>query len=301
MQLTKEIFQKLQTSVDFFQSFSNGELLGLLKLAATEVFEDDEIIFKEGTRGDKMYIILAGTVRISRPIGGGKEETLVKLQPGACFGEMGIIDQSPRSARATASDGKAVLLSIREHVLSQSNTLIAFKLFRNFATTLAGRLRETNEKLQESAQKDRNSSQQMKDLIKKKVEGGEGVNFSSADLTGADLSGTFLNNANLKEAQLTGATLRETKLKQANFNDANLIKAQITDVEFNAVQFKGANFTAAQFENCKFNNCRFEAVNLAGADLSSSMGEVIKAPIEEQPDPNTSPDEEGDAGDSAEA
>ncbi|MDT8446464.1 MAG: pentapeptide repeat-containing protein [bacterium] len=278
MQLTKEIFQKLQTSVDFFKSFSNGELLGLLKLAATEVFDPDEVIFKEGTRGDKMYIILAGTVRISRPIGGGKEEVLVKLGPGACFGEMGIIDQSPRSARATADGDKAVMLTIKESVLSQSNTLIAFKLFRNFATTLAGRLRETNEKLQETAQKDRSSSQQMKDLIKKKVEGGEGVNFQGAALNNADLSGCFLNNANLKEAVLVKARMSETKLKEANFTDANMTSAHFENIEFNEANFSNVMLAAAVFKDCKFNNCHFKAVNLSGADLSSSVADAIKNP-----------------------
>ncbi len=74
MQLSKDIFLKLKESVSFFSSFSTGELLALLKLANSESFSDGEIIFKEKTHGDKMYIILTGTVRISKYLGNKKEE-----------------------------------------------------------------------------------------------------------------------------------------------------------------------------------------------------------------------------------
>ena len=76
MQLSKDIFLKLKETVSFFASFSTGELLALLKLANSESFEDGEIIFKEKTHGDKMYIILTGTVRISKYLGNKKEEEI---------------------------------------------------------------------------------------------------------------------------------------------------------------------------------------------------------------------------------
>ncbi|OGH01827.1 MAG: hypothetical protein A2600_10555 [Candidatus Lambdaproteobacteria bacterium RIFOXYD1_FULL_56_27] len=280
MQLTKEIFTKLQSSVDFFKSFTNGELLALLKLASTEVFEADQIVFKEGTRGDKMYIILSGTVRISRPIGGGKEEVLVKLTGGACFGEMGIIDQSPRSARATADGGTTVLLSIKESLLSQSNTLIAFKLFRNFSITLAGRLRETNEKLQGSSERDRNSSAKMKELVKKKLESDSSL--AGADLSGADLSGCFLNNANFKDANLIRAKLSDAKLKETNFTGAKMSGATLQNLEFNEVKFANVDLSASVMKDCKFNNCTFSGTNLSGADLSSSLASVVDGAKKEE-------------------
>ena len=74
MQLTKEIFTRLKEGVVFFENFNDGELLALLKSTQREVFEDNEIVFKEGTRGDKMYIVITGQVRISRSIGRNQEE-----------------------------------------------------------------------------------------------------------------------------------------------------------------------------------------------------------------------------------
>ncbi|OGG94125.1 MAG: hypothetical protein A2527_09785 [Candidatus Lambdaproteobacteria bacterium RIFOXYD2_FULL_50_16] len=269
MQLTKEIFVKLQESVEFFRSFTNGELLNLLKLAQTESFKDEEVVFREGTRGDKMYIILSGKVRISRPLGGGKEETLVVLESGACFGEMGIIDQSPRSARATAT-GSAVLMSIGAPVLGQANSGVAFKLYRNFSVMLAGRLRDSNAKVQDIAEKDRNSSQKIKDMLKKKMEGKD-ANMQGADLNYADLSGTYMNNANLAKSNLVRTTFKDTKLKGANFSNAKFAASQFANVEFEETNFAGGDFSGAVFKNCNFGNCDFKAAQFQGADLSASM------------------------------
>jgi len=276
MQLTKEIFEKLQQSVDFFKSFSNGELLALLKLAATEVFDGESVIFKEGTRGDKMYIILSGDVRISRPIGGGKEEVLVVLKSGACFGEMGIIDQSPRSARATADKARVVLLSIKESVLSSgSSPLIAFKLYRAFSVMLAGRVRETNIKLQDVSEQSRSTASQMKDLLKKKTTGGEGTSFEGAILTHTDLSGAFLNNSNFKGANLVKAHFSDAKFKETNFTNAHMAGATLENLEFNAVKFANVDLSASTLKDCKFNQCTFSGTNLSASDLSSSVAEAI--------------------------
>lgn len=265
MQLSKELFLKLKESVAFFASFSAGELLALLKIAETEAFEEEEIIFKEGTRGDKMYIILSGVVRISKYLGNKQEEILVKLQPGACFGEMGVIDQSPRSARATVDGGKAVLLSIKETLLSQHNVLLAYKLYRNFAVMLAQRLRETNDKLQSSAMEARNTSVQNKGIIKKRLD--SGGSLQGVNLKGVDLSEAFMNNANLQDAILVGAILSGTKLKQTNFTNAQFLNSKLESGVFEGVNFAKANFTNAEFKNCTFSTCDFKTANFTAADL----------------------------------
>ncbi|HXG79411.1 MAG TPA: cyclic nucleotide-binding domain-containing protein [Methyloceanibacter sp.] len=60
-------------------------------------FVQGETIFAEGERGDKMYVIRSGEVEIER--GGKVVET---LSAGGIFGEMALIDGSPRAATARA-------------------------------------------------------------------------------------------------------------------------------------------------------------------------------------------------------
>jgi len=273
MQLSKEIFVKLQQSVDFFKSFTTGELLALLKLAKSEPFQVNEIIFKEGTRGDKMYIILNGNVRISRPIGGGEEEVLVTLAPGACVGEMGVIDQSPRSARATADVPNTILLTLSASILSEQNPLLAFKLYRNFAVMLAGRLRETNDKLQATSESSRSGNKQLKDMLKKKLE--QGISMEGANFKGVDLREVFMNNADLTSCNMVGANLSGIKAKSTNFSHAKLIAAVMTDSTWEEADMAGADFSGAQFHNCTFTDCDLKTANFSGADLLSSQFESI--------------------------
>lgn len=268
MQLSKEIFLKLKESVSFFSSFTDGELLGLLKLAVSQKYSDGDIIFKENSRGEEMYIILAGSVRITKYVGNKKEEVLTVLQPGACFGEMGVINQSPRSASAYVEGGDAILLVINEKLLSQNNMLLAFKLYRNFAKMLAERLRETNEKFQAATIGDRNTSAQLKELLKKRTE--KGQSLKGANLKGADLSGMFLNNADLRETVFIDATLNETKCKQTNFSHAKFTNAHLSSITFEKADFTGADFTAAKFERVDFRSCNMSGAKFIGAELSES-------------------------------
>ncbi len=60
-----------------------------------------ETIFHAGDRGNCMFIVLAGAVRIVRSTEHG-EDTLAELGPGEFFGEMALVDNSTRMASAVA-------------------------------------------------------------------------------------------------------------------------------------------------------------------------------------------------------
>jgi len=60
-------------------------------------FKPGEVIFAKGDKGDKMYVIRSGEVEIERD---GK--VVESLSPGGIFGEMALIDGSPRAATARA-------------------------------------------------------------------------------------------------------------------------------------------------------------------------------------------------------
>jgi NADH dehydrogenase len=63
-----------------------------------EHFEPNETIFREGDWGDSLYIIVNGEVEIMRNDPGRGDVPLARLGCGECFGEMGLIRQTPRSA-----------------------------------------------------------------------------------------------------------------------------------------------------------------------------------------------------------
>jgi CRP/FNR family cyclic AMP-dependent transcriptional regulator len=60
-------------------------------------FQPGEVVFAEGDKGDKMYVIRSGEIEIERD---GK--LVESLSAGGIFGEMALIDGSPRAATARA-------------------------------------------------------------------------------------------------------------------------------------------------------------------------------------------------------
>ena len=65
-----------------------------------EHFEADEVVFREGDRGDWLYVVLDGEVEISRRVPGGGEALITRLGRGECFGEIALVSDRPRSATA---------------------------------------------------------------------------------------------------------------------------------------------------------------------------------------------------------
>jgi CRP-like cAMP-binding protein len=97
-------------------------------------FQPGEMIFSEFEPGDTFYLIQAGRVELVKVIG-DIEKTLDILQPSEMFGEMAILENSPRSATAIALDTVKVLEFNRQNfeILMMGNPQIALKLLRMFA------------------------------------------------------------------------------------------------------------------------------------------------------------------------
>jgi CRP-like cAMP-binding protein len=82
----------------------------MLKGELGKNYAEGEIIFREGEKGDVMYAIQSGKVKITKITSSG-EITIATLQGGDIFGEMALFDRLPRSANAVAL-GEARVLSI---------------------------------------------------------------------------------------------------------------------------------------------------------------------------------------------
>jgi CRP-like cAMP-binding protein len=100
-------------------------------------FQPGEMIFSEFEPGDTFYLIQSGRVELVKIIG-DIEKTLDILQPSEMFGEMAILENSPRSATAIALDVVKVLEfnSQNFEILMLGNPQIALKLLRMFCTRI---------------------------------------------------------------------------------------------------------------------------------------------------------------------
>ena len=104
----------------------------------TTTFAPGEVIFREGDQADKMYVVLSGEVEVH--LQGTVIDTLAQ---GATFGEMALIDGSPRSATVVAKTSSEVA-AINEKtfvLLVDEMPYFALSTMRN----LVDRLRRMNE------------------------------------------------------------------------------------------------------------------------------------------------------------
>jgi CRP/FNR family transcriptional regulator, cyclic AMP receptor protein len=104
-----------------------------------------EQLFDEGDRGDRLYVIVEGKIKLQRTSGDGRENLLAILGPGEMFGELSLFDPGPRTAAAiSVSESRLAGLG---HEALQPWLLRHPEVAQQLLKALALRLRRTNEAL----------------------------------------------------------------------------------------------------------------------------------------------------------
>jgi hemolysin D len=86
-------------------------------MAGNLSFTDGEYLFREGESGEYAYIVNSGKIEITK-ISANGEDVLVTLEPPSLFGEMALIDGSPRSASARAK-GDTIITEVTSAAFDQ--------------------------------------------------------------------------------------------------------------------------------------------------------------------------------------
>ncbi len=79
-----------------------------------EYFEPGQVVFREGDRGDWLYVVTEGEVEVLKDGGAAEPTPLRRLGPGECFGEIALVSDRPRSATVRATCATNVLAVDRE-------------------------------------------------------------------------------------------------------------------------------------------------------------------------------------------
>ena len=149
---TQQVTVASEDKVDLFRErgLSAAEMKLLATFSTEERFRDGSMIFREGDKGDKLYIVLGGRVRISKFIPGVGEEALTVLDRGDFFGEMALIDDKARSADAKAHESDATVLSIDRATLNEILSMdphASLQFLNLLCRMISRRLREINDKI----------------------------------------------------------------------------------------------------------------------------------------------------------
>jgi CRP-like cAMP-binding protein len=111
-------------------------------VAYTKKFAPGDVVFHEGEVADAVYFLESGQISITTALGDGDPVVLANLRPPQIFGELGVLDDHPRSATARAE----VESEVRVVPLREFTTWIRQDPdnAREVMITLAGRLRDAN-------------------------------------------------------------------------------------------------------------------------------------------------------------
>jgi len=81
---------------------------------ARQHYEANEVVFREGDKGDRLYVVVNGNVQIVSEKPGQAPVFIAELGAGDCFGEMALVSDQPRNATARTAGAVDVLTVDRE-------------------------------------------------------------------------------------------------------------------------------------------------------------------------------------------
>ena len=126
-----------------FSSLTPLELKIVDGLMHERRFLADEIIFDEGEEGQALYLVMSGRVIISRHLDAGRE-VVAELSAGSFFGDLALLDNSPRNAQTRALDNCELAVFFRADFMGLMDTdpVIGYKISLALARHIGRRLRD---------------------------------------------------------------------------------------------------------------------------------------------------------------
>jgi len=126
-----------------FAALDDSDVSALRSTMSTTRLQRGEVLFREGQRGDRLYVIVNGKIKLGRSSTDGRENLMAILGPGEMFGELSLFDPGPRTATATAvADTELIGMgneSLHEYLKDRPAVSLAL------LGALARRLRRTND------------------------------------------------------------------------------------------------------------------------------------------------------------
>lgn len=142
------VHEDVLARTEFFADVDPAILRGIASHASERSLVRGDVLFLEGDSPDSLYIVLRGRIAVTNKSTDGRESVLALMEPGDLFGEMGMLDDRPRSAGARALETSSVVRLPYEPVIAllRDDPTLLWGVVR----LLAGRLRNMDEALADS-------------------------------------------------------------------------------------------------------------------------------------------------------
>ena len=139
----------LLRSIPLFAGLPENQVYQIARMAGVRKVPRNTTLVRVGDKTDALYVLVSGSAKVRNRDVEGREVILTLLGAGECFGEMSLIDGSPRSADVVSCEPCELLVIAKSdfaHALSENVDLCL-----NIMKSLADRLREANRKIESLA------------------------------------------------------------------------------------------------------------------------------------------------------
>lgn len=131
----EEIGARLR-EVALFQGLGDDDLSQILEISEPIGVVGGDYVFREGERGDHFFIIVQGGIEL-RKTSGSEQRRLAILRAGQAFGEMALLNSTPRSASAYALEDTYMLSVSRDEFSAMlGGDSLAIRLLKNLSKAL---------------------------------------------------------------------------------------------------------------------------------------------------------------------
>lgn len=132
-------------SIPLFAKLTPQEFRIISQIAHERHYMAGEMVFEQGDEGLGMYVVLEGRIGIHQKCPDGSFKEIAQVEAGACFGELALLDGTPRSASATALESTRMVFFFRPEFLDilETHGRLGAKLSLEIARHTAERLRRS--------------------------------------------------------------------------------------------------------------------------------------------------------------
>jgi len=139
---------ELLRTVALFEGLTDAQLQQLIDISDEAIFQRGDVVFEQGTTGDRLYFVVEGQVAVRLRYQPNRlPRTQVYLGRGQVIGEMALLDQGQRSATIECRQDNTRMRSISHAAftaLCDKDTSIGYVIMRNMARDLSFKLRHSN-------------------------------------------------------------------------------------------------------------------------------------------------------------
>lgn len=124
--------------VPIFSNLTYEEMMEVARITTDKTYKKGEMIYMSGDKGEKLYVIHSGKVKITRITSSGKEQVIRVLGPGEFMGELSIFSPAPLMDNGEALSETIVCMidGIKLKDLMMKHSAIAFKVMEELSKRL---------------------------------------------------------------------------------------------------------------------------------------------------------------------